>query len=62
MDIATEIKKLATICIQDGHETVEEALIILYEANPDFRKDVIFNQLFPVLFNIALCEIKRNES
>lgn len=53
---------LATNCIQEGHETLDEARNALYEANPDLRKDEIFNQLFPVLFNITMCKIKLNES
>ena len=56
--IKIELKKLAILCIEDGHETVEQARDAMYEANPDFRKDELFNQLFPVLFNIALCENK----
>ena len=61
-EIKEELIKLATNCIQEGHETVDEARNALYEANPNFRKDKIFNQLFPLLFNITMCKIKLNES
>ena len=61
-EIKEDLIKLATNCIQEGHETVDEARNALYEANPDLRKDEIFNQLFPLLFNMAMCKIKLNES
>ena len=60
--IKEDLIKLATDYIQDGYETLDEARNALYEANPDFRRDVIFNQLFPLLFNVAMCKIKLNQS
>lgn len=60
--IKEDLIKLASDCIQDGCETLDEARNALYEANPDFRRDVVFNQLFPILFNMAMCKIKLNES
>tara|TARA_B100000902_G_scaffold280858_1_gene266698 strand:- start:372 stop:557 length:186 start_codon:yes stop_codon:yes gene_type:complete len=56
--VKNDLKQLAIKCVNDGYGTAEDAKRYLEEEVPEFKNDEIFQELFPILFNIVICESK----
>ena len=55
-EITEGCKRLANVCLDDGCTTSAQAMKKLVSLTPSFSTDVIFQNLFPICFNIAECE------
>ena len=60
MVITTQFADLANKLIQSGITSSDDAINELFTIYPQFRKDEIFQKLFPIIFNIQRCKNKLN--
>ena len=51
---------LARECLQKGYNDAQSALRFYEGLNPNFKKDEIFQSLFPIVFNIENMKQKLN--
>ena len=51
---------LARECLQKGYNDAQSAMRFYEELNPNFKKDEIFQSLFPIVFNIENMKHKIN--
>ena len=60
--VSRELRKFAHEMYDDYHcRTSKEAVARMYVLSPGFREDTFFNDVFPILFDIVLCEHAKNQ-
>ena len=51
----------ANEAINNGAETAEEGVKYMINLNQEFKYDKVFNELFPIIFMMEICNRKINE-